>query len=122
MGLKSAFQNAAVGAFKAAGDIVISAAYKYIFDDGFGIKFDEVQNLNIIIEKQESNKYVDSKYESIFNEKILSTDIICLTPALSCIYEIKNGAQVIVENKKYTVKGVLKDPASAIYTILLRAV
>lgn len=117
MGLKNMTQGLVVKAFEILGDFSVDAVYSNQTSDGFSPGIPQTQNLNIIMEDKGSGEYVNQRYG--FSEQILRTDIVCMTPAISCDFPVKEGGVVSIGPEDYRVKEVNVDPAEAIYTMLL---
>jgi hypothetical protein len=114
MGLQAVFQNAAVAAFNAAGDIVKVATYRIVSDNELetspivSLPFRIMLNGFTIRERKES-------------ETILADDVKGVTPSLSLGMRPSVGAEIDVNAETYTVVALLPgDAAEAVYTMQLR--
>lgn len=119
MGMKELFQQAAMTAFKAIGNVVESATYIEVQDDGFG-NISTVESDCQIIYDTFSDK-LNAQYS--FASKIQIKDKKGLVPSLSISTAIRTRNTIrSAAGINYTIVAKEMDAANAMYILLLRKV
>ena len=121
MGLKNAFQKAAIAAFNAAGDIKTSITYRSktnsnpSFNPSTGVITDPYTDYTDI-------KFIFLKYESreIDGKSILKNDMKGIIPVLNLTPTPKRDDQIILNSVLWNVIAYEKDPADALWEIQFR--
>jgi len=123
MGLKSAFQKAALTGIKAAGDVIVTAQYY----QAVSTVYDASTGVASAIVHQHITDGLWSRFsaDKIDDEKILPTDVKFIVPRLGFKPDIPSTHDFvrIVEQQtssQYDVVNYDKDPAEAIFIIQLR--
>lgn len=119
MGMKELFQQAAITAFKAVGNVVESATYVEEQDDGFGTTSTVESSCQIIYDT-----FTDKEnHQYSFASQIQVKDKKGMVPSLSISVAIKSRNIIrTAAGVEYTIVAKEMDAADAMYILLLRKV
>ncbi len=119
MGMKEAFQNAAVAAFSAAGNIKTSVTYHSTGTNAYNTSTGAMtetggQDLSVSV------MFTNYEQEEIDGDVILTTDQKALIPTLNLSVTPKITDTIIAGSETWQVQGKKTDPAEAMWEIQLR--
>ena len=118
MGLKEAFQKAAIAAFNAAGNVKKSAVYTSnpnpTYDTSSGVVTEDPTNYSVTAIRE------DFKFNDVDGDRVKPEDTKWLVLYSQLEIALKENDYITIDSKRWNVVSWQLDPADAVWTIHVR--